>query len=128
MTQTIKPNDLVYVPSRTKKVCTVKVNKDGLFVDDGKIVNHINAQGCLYNYSLTEWVEQPFAFLATPEMREKLEQVYGELEDIPVDEEVELFKEMLDIALSETEKGNFNREKHFDELVHMFKERGSKEL
>lgn len=126
MTQNIKPNDFVYIPSRTKKVCRVKSNKDGLIVDDEEIINHINAQGYLYDFSIAKWVEQPFAFLATPKMKEKLEQVYGELEDIPVDEVVELFKEMLDTALYETEKGNFNKEKHFDELVQLFKERGAK--
>lgn len=126
MTQTIKPNDLVYIPSRTKCVCHVKCDKSNFTVDDGELIHHINSQGELYDFSLEQWITQPFAFLATPEMKEKLEQVYGKLEDIPVDGEVELFKEMLDIALSETEKGNFNKEKHFDELVQLFKERGSK--
>lgn len=84
----------------------------------------INEQGRKYNYNLLGWESQPFAFLATPEMKEKFESIYGKLEDIPVDPEVEKFKNMLGTALSEAEKGNFDKEKHFDELVRMFRKRG----
>lgn len=138
MTQTIRVNDFVYIPSRTKCACRVKPNKGGLIVEDGEIINHIDAQGYLYDFSLAKWVEQPFAFLATPENKEKLEQVYGKLEDIPADEELEKFSEVLN------ELSNFyNRLNAFNSklitseeeeqlnsiksnLIQMFKERGVK--
>lgn len=85
MNQNLKPNDLVYTPSTTSGICKV-TSKDGkLFIDDGFLTHHINEQGYRYDFSLNSWVTQPFAFLATPETKEKLEQVYGKLENIPPD-------------------------------------------
>lgn len=127
MTQTIKPNDLVYIPSKTNTLQKViRDSNNNLAIDDGYYRYIINEQGCRYDFDLGSWGTQPFAFLATPKMKEKLEQVYSELEDIPVDEEVEEFKAMLDIVLYEVEIGSSNKEKYFDDLVQLFKERGSK--
>lgn len=127
MTQTIKPNDLVYIPSKTNTLQKViRDSNNNLAIDDGYYRYAINEQGCRYDFDLGSWGTQPFAFLATPKMKEKLEQVYSELEDIPVDDEVEEFKAMLDIVLYEVEIGSSNKEKYFDDLVQLFKERGSK--
>ena len=127
MTQTIKPNDLVYIPSKTNTLQKViRDNNNNLTIDDGYYRYAINEQGCRYDFDLGSWGTQPFAFLATPNMKEKLEQVYGELEDIPVDDEVVEFKAMLDFVLYEVEIGSSNKEKYFDDLVQLFKERGSK--
>ena len=126
MTQTIKPNDLVYIPSKTNTLQKVIRDNNNLTIDDGYYRYAINEQGCRYDFDLGSWGTQPFAFLATPKMKEKLEQVYGELEDIPVDDEVVEFKAMLDFVLYEVEIGSSNKEKYFDDLVQLFKERGSK--
>lgn len=128
MTQTIKPNDLVYIPSKTNTLQKVirDSNNNNLTIDDGYYRYIVNEQGCRYDFDLGSWGTQPFAFLATPKMKEKLEQVYSELEDIPVDEEVVEFQAMLDIVLYEVEIGSSNKEKYFDDLVQLFKERGSK--
>lgn len=133
MTQTIKPNDLVYIPSRTKCICLVKPNKEDTFiVSDENLIHHINSQGELYDFSLAEWVEQPFAFLATPENKEKLEQVYGKLEDIPVDKELkefcEVIEKLLDADFDRIDNGfDFTEvDKFKNQLIQMFKERGSK--
>lgn len=82
MTQLIKPNDLVYTPSETEKVYKVEPNGDEFIIDYGDFIYHINAQGQKYCTEVDSWGTQPFAFLATPENKEKLELVYGELEDI----------------------------------------------
>lgn len=85
MNQNLELNDLVYTPSTTSGICKV-TSKDGkLFIDDGFLTHHINEQGYRYDFNLNSWVTQPFAFLATSETKEKLEQVYGKLEDIPPD-------------------------------------------
>lgn len=132
MTQTIKPNDLVYIPSRTKCVCHVKCDKSNFTVDDGELIHRINSQGELYDFSLEQWITQPFAFLATPEMKEKLEQVYGKLEDIPVDKELkefcEVIEKLLDADFDRIDNGfDFTEvDKFKNQLIQMFKERGSK--
>lgn len=45
MTQLIKPNDLVYIPSETKEVYKIGLHRDVLIVDDGDFRYYINAQG-----------------------------------------------------------------------------------
>jgi hypothetical protein len=47
------------------------------------------------------WNPQPFAFLATPEIQAKLEIVYGNLEDAPVDKELKKFEMMLEVLIEE---------------------------
>lgn len=138
MTQLIKPNDLVYIPSETKKVYEVVPHSDVFIVSDGDFRYYINAQGQRLIPELTSWSVQPFAFLATPENKEKLELVYGELEDIPVDKELEKFSKALNelshyyanLYLSD---GDVSPSKNKDELklikdklIGMFKERGEK--
>ena len=95
MTQLIKPNDLVYTPSETEKVYKVEPNGDEFIIDYGDFIYHINAQGQKFCTELDSWGSQTFAFLATPENKERLELVYGKLEDIPVDEELEKFSKAL---------------------------------
>lgn len=133
MTQTIKPNDLVYVPSLTNRLCKVHLNDEVMDVEVTKDTFYtINTQGQKYDYGVATWGTQPFAFLATPEMKEKLEQVYGKLEDIPVDKELKEFCEVIEKLLD----ADFNRidngfdfsevDKFKNQLIQMFKERGSK--
>lgn len=138
MTQLIKPNDLVYIPSETEKVYKVEPNGDDFIIDYGDFIYHINAQGHKFCTELGSWGSQTFAFLATPENKEKLELAYGKLEDIPVDEELEKFSKTLDeisyfyahLYLSDD---NVSPSKNRDELksikdklIEMFKERGAK--
>lgn len=89
MTQIIKHDDLVYIPSITFKLQKViKDRRDLLIVyTAGREIYRINPEGHLYSPHKNDWHIQPFAFLATPENKEKLEQVYGGLEDIPNDDE-----------------------------------------
>lgn len=124
MTQRLKPNDLVYVPSVSNSLHRLYLKNGSIALDiDEDEYYLVNTKGQKYYHEISSWGTQPFAFLATPEMKEKLEQVYGKLEDIPANPTIEEFKEMLDIVLSEAEKGNFDREKHFNELVRMFEEK-----
>lgn len=87
MTQTIKPNDLVYIPSVSFRLHKVVLGGGDLLILHAwsRNIYHINREGCLYNPHTNKWHTQQFAFLATPENKEKLERVYGWLEDIPVD-------------------------------------------
>lgn len=129
MTQEIKAGDYVYIPSESLKPikCFYDEDNECLRINFDDINAHVwfNENGCLIGK--LDKTNIPLLWLATPENKAKIEQFYGiELEDVPVDDDVELFKVMLDISLSETEKGNFNKEKHFDTLVQMFKERGKK--
>lgn len=138
MAQTIKPNDLVYIPSETNTLQKVIRDSNNLVIDDGYNRFTINEQGCKYDFDVASWGTQPFAFLATPEIKEKLEQVYGKLEDIPVDEEVEEFSKALNELSTFYTKlyssdGNFRPSDKMEELksiknnlIQMFKERGSK--
>lgn len=138
MTQIIKPNDLVFIPSITSSICKIYTSNDMLYVDDGSLIHRVNKDGQRYDTKLSVWITQPFAFLATPEMKEKLEQVYGELEDIPVDEEVEKFSKALNELSTFYTKlyssdGNFRPSDKLEKLksiksnlIQMFKERGSK--
>lgn len=138
MTQTIKPNDLVYVPSMTNTLQKVIRDNNKLAIDDGYYRYAIDEQGYKYDFDLATWGTQPFAFLATPEMKEKLEQVYGKLEDIPVDEELEEFKSTLNELSSfwaeMPDRAKYSSTNQLlseatvikDKLVQMFKERGSK--
>lgn len=103
-------------------------------MSDGELIHHINSQGELYDFSLAKWIEQPFAFLATPEMKDKLEQVYGKLEDIPVDEEfiafdiklVKLQSTLHKIYTQNRDDLDDEAEVIHQELLQMFKERGNK--
>ena len=141
MTQLIKPNDLVYTPSETEKVYKVEPNGDEFIIDYGDFIYHINAQGQKFCTELYSWGSQTFAFLATPENKERLELVYGKLEDIPVDEvdeELEKFSKTLDeisyfYAKLNSLDSNFKPTDKFEELksiksklIQMFKERGAK--
>lgn len=92
MTQTIKPNDLVYIPHIStciftaqpdygSKLCVYYGQEELDFLSNGKLAYDDVA---------------PVVYLATPENKTKLEEFYGiTLEDIPVDEEVEKFSEAL---------------------------------
>lgn len=132
MAQTIKPNDLVYIPSETNTLQKVIRDSNNLVIDDGYNRFTINEQGCKYDFDVASWGVQPFAFLATPEMKEKLEQVYGKLEDIPVDEELKEFcgviEKLLDADFARIDNGfDFTEvDKFKNQLIQMFKERGSK--
>lgn len=80
MTQTIKPNDLVYVPSVSSRLHQVYLKNGNMMLEVAEDEFYIiNTQGQKLNYEIASWGTQSFAFLATPEMREKLEQVYGKL-------------------------------------------------
>lgn len=134
MTQTIKPNDLVYIPSETNTLQKVIHDGSNLVTDDGYNCFTIDEQGYKYDFDLASWGTRPFAFLATPEMKEKLEQVYGKLEDIPVDEEFIAFDAKLAKLQSMLHK-YYTQNRHdlanemettHQELLQMFKERGSK--
>lgn len=134
MTQNIKPNDLVYVPSETNTLQKVICDNNKLAIDNGYYRYAINKQGYKYDFDLATWGTQPFAFLATPENKEKLEQVYGKLEDIPVDEEFIAFDAKLAKLQSILHKIYTKNRNDLDdeaeavhqELLQMFKERGSK--
>lgn len=137
MTQNIKPNDLVYIPSESNTLQKVILDGSNLAIDDGYNRFTINEQGYKYDFNLASWGTQPFAFLATPEMKEKLEQIYGELEDIPVDKEVEKFSEALNELSTFYTKlyssdDNFRPSEKLEELksiksnlIQVFKERGN---
>lgn len=135
MTQTIKPNDLIYVPHLSTCIFTAKQvfhsrlsilcgHEEFDFLPSGKVEHDDVA---------------PLAYLATPEIKAKLEEFYGiTLEDIPVDEELENFINGLNelsnfYAELKSSDGNFKASDKTEELksiksnlIQMFKERGSK--
>lgn len=137
MKETIKSNDLVYIPTISYKVYRVS-SKFG--IDDGTNFHRIDERGCKFDPIAGCYSNRPFAFLATPENKEKLEQVYGRLEDIPVDEGLENFCTEInllllaqdDLIMSSTTGSNklamlaSQVKKHKENLIEMFKERGVK--
>lgn len=74
MTQTIKPNDLVYIPSISFRLHEVVIGGGDLLILHAwsRNIYHINREGCLYNPHTNKWHTQQFAFLATPENKENL--------------------------------------------------------
>lgn len=146
MTQTIKPNDLVYIPSLSNKLQKVDNN---MTIDDGYNRYVIDEYGRKNDFDTGKYHTQPFAFLATAKNKEKLEQVYGELEAIPVDEELENFYREINLLLnaqkelssmiistdysqpdsSQTKRTNIATQilYHKENLIRMFKERGANE-
>lgn len=138
MTQLIKYDDLVYLPSVSNRLYKVGIIDNELVVFHQDLVFKISVGGCLFKTGTRICLPQQFAFLATPENKEKLEQVYGKLEDIPVDEEVEQFSKALDelsafYAKLDSSNGDFRPSDKLEELksikvklIEMFKERGKK--
>ncbi|WFF39246.1 hypothetical protein LU290_03220 [Moraxella nasibovis] len=137
MTQLIKFNDLVYLPSVSNKLYKVGAigGTDGkeLLIFHGGTMFRINAGGCLFKSGTRICLPQQFAFLATPENKEKLEQVYGKLEDIP--EDLAILQEFIgaieafhDAIVYRYEFGCDDKgvPKIKDKLIQMFKERGKK--
>lgn len=128
MKQHIKPKDFVYIPSISQKVQQVTQSVSDLIIvyrndKNASSVFYINDDGCLYNPTQCEYHKQPFAFLATHENKALLELIYGKLEDVPVDE-VELFRQELAALLSAQSDSGINQ--HKDNLIQMFKNRGTK--
>lgn len=130
MKQVIKANDLVYVPSITTKLVKAHNFLGTLQVAIGDTNYPINEHGQRYAAEMTAWNPQPFAFLATPEIQAKLEIVYGNLEDTPVDKELKKFDMMLEVLIAEV-YGVVANDLHTNDiddikakLVEMFKARG----
>lgn len=101
MKQVTKANDLVYVPSITPQVIKAHNFLGTLQVAIGDTNYPINDKGQRYLAKNAAWSPQPFAFLATPEIQAKLEIVYGNLEDAPVDKELKKFDMMLEVLIAE---------------------------
>ena len=110
MKQVIKANDLVYVPSITPNLVKAHIFLGTLQLAIGDTNYLINEHGQLavfneygqhYDVENVAWNPQPFAFLATPEIQAKLEIVYGNLEDAPVDKELKNFEMMLEVLIEE---------------------------
>ena len=128
MKQVIKANDLVYVPSITPNLVKAHNFMGTLQVAIGDTNVGINEHG--QRYENAAWSSQPFAFLATPEIQAKLEIVYGNLEDAPVDKELKKFDMMLEVLIAEV-YGVVANDLHTNDideikakLVEMFKARG----
>ena len=130
MKQVIKANDLVYVPSITPKLVKAHIFLGALQVAIGDTNYLINSRGQHYDVENAAWNPQPFSFLATPEIQAKLEIVYGNLEDAPVDKELKKFEMMLEVLIAEVygvvanELYNNDIDDIKDKLVEMFKARG----
>ncbi|UZA19170.1 hypothetical protein [Moraxella bovis] len=140
MTQTIKPNDLVYIPTHSLKVLTAKLDAyPTLYATDGSnVLVHFYPTGLGFTFEDDSNPERPIVWLATPENKAKIEAFYGcQLEDIPVDEELEDFINGLnelsnfysELKLSD---GNFKASVKMEKLksiksnlIQMFKERGN---
>ena len=130
MKQVIKANDLVYVPSITPNIVKAHNFLGTLQVAIGDTNYPINEHGQRYTAENATWNPQPFAFLATPEIQAKLEIVYGNLEDAPVDKELKKFDMMLEVLIAEV-YGVVANDLHTNDideikakLVEMFKARG----
>lgn len=130
MKQVIKANDLVYVPSITPNIVKAHNFLGTLQVAIGDTNYPINEHGQRYAAENAAWNPQPFAFLATPEIHAKLEIVYGNLEDAPVDKELKKFDMMLEVLIAEV-YGVVANDLHTNDideikakLVEMFKARG----
>lgn len=136
MTQTIKPNDLVYIPHISTRIFTTQPGYGSkLCVYYGQ-----EELDFLSNGKLAYDDVAPVVYLATPENKTKLEEFYGvTLEDIPVDEEVEKFSEALDELSAFYNKlynppdGNYRPSDRLEELrsikgklIEMFEARGAK--
>ena len=130
MKQVIKANDLVYVPSITPNIVKAHNFLGTLQVAIGDTNYPINEHGQRYAVENAAWNPQPFAFLATPEIQAKLEIVYANLEDAPVDMELKKFDMMLEVLIAEV-YGVVTNDLHTNDideikakLVEMFKARG----
>ena len=130
MKQVIKANDLVYVPSITPNLVKAHNFLGTLQLAIGDTIYPINEHGQRYAVENAACNPQPFAFLATPEIQAKLEIVYGNLEDAPVDKELKKFDMMLEVLIAEVYDvvANDLHNNDIDEikakLVEMFKARG----
>lgn len=130
MKQVIKANDLVYVPSITPNLVKAHNFLGTLQVAIGDTNYPINEHGQRYAVENATWSPQPFAFLATPEIQAKLEIVYGNLEDAPVDKELKKFDMMLEVLITEVydvvanDLNNNDIDEIKAKLVEMFKARG----
>lgn len=130
MKQVIKANDLVYVPSITPNLVKAHNFLGTLQLAIGDTIYPINEHGQRYAVENAACNPQPFAFLATPEIQAKLEIVYGNLEDAPVDKELKKFDMMLEVLIAEVYDvvANDLYNNDIDEikakLVEMFKARG----
>ena len=130
MKQVIKANDLVYVPSITPNLVKAHNFLGTLQVAIGDTNYPINEHGQRYAAENAAWSPQPFAFLATPEIQAKLEIVYGNLEDVPVDKELKKFDMMLEVLIAEVygvvanDLYNNDIDEIKAKLVEMFKARG----
>ena len=130
MKQVIKANDLVYVPSITPNLVKAHNFLGTLQVAIGDTNYLINENGQHYDVENAAWNPQPFAFLATPEIQAKLEIVYDNLEDAPVDNELKKFEMMLEVLIAEVygvvanELYNNDIDDIKAKLVEMFKARG----
>ena len=130
MKQVIKANDLVYVPYITPNLVKAHnfLGKLQLAIGDTNYL--INEHGQHYVAENESWNPQAFAFLATPEIQAKLEIVYGNLEDAPVDKELKKFEMMLEVLIEEVYDVVVNDLYNNDiddikaELVEMFNTRG----
>ncbi|MDO4441361.1 MAG: hypothetical protein Q4B81_04185 [Moraxella sp.] len=86
MTQTIKPGDLVYVPTHSLKVLSVKLDVyPTLYATDAEnVLVYFHPTGLGFSYEDNTPPERPIVWLATPENKAKIEAFYGcQLEDIP---------------------------------------------
>lgn len=129
MTQNIRPNDLVYLPSVSNKLYKVGVVDGELVIFHDDMMFRINAGGYLFVVGSRGCLPQQFAFLATPENKEKLEQVYGGLEDIPVDKELVEFTQLFNKYTNHIANQSPDQDTEvglYSKLIQMFKERGSK--
>ena len=130
MKQVIKADDLVYVPSITPNLVKAHNFLGRLQVAIGDTNYPINEHGQRDAVGNAAWNPQPFAFLATPEIQAKLEIVYANLEDAPVDMELKKFDMMLEVLIAEV-YGVVANDLHTNDiddikakLVEMFKARG----
>lgn len=141
MTQNIKPNDLVYVPTHSLKVLTVKSDTyPTLYATDNEnVLVYFYPTGLGFSYEDDSNPQRPIVWLATPENKAKIEAFYDcQLEDTPVDKELEDFINELNKLSSfyiklKSSDGNFKASDKMEELksiknnlVQMFKERGAK--
>lgn len=133
MIQTIKPNDLVYIPHLSTCLHKVKLCSNSILCVDyaGEQFSFLSS-GKLDPDDVT-----PLVYLATPENKHKLEEFYDiVLEEIPVDENLEEFIAGLNelsnfYARLVSSDGNFRAADKLEELkqiksklIQMFKERG----
>lgn len=141
MTQTIKANDLVYIPTHSLKVLTAKLDANHTLyaTDRAGVLVHFYPTGLGFRHAADSGPERPIVWLATPENKAKIEAFYGcQLEDIPVDEELEKFSKALNelstfYAKLDSSNSNFRPSDKLEELksiksnlIQMFKERGTK--